>query len=510
MMRRDSGARGIFGVALLLGSLTACGRDASSPRRVPGPAAAVTADALANHDAYAAQRIDCAVCHPCGQKATHAASWMDRSSPAFHAVAAASGLAACQACHGANLDGAGGTTTVSCALCHGAGWATNCTMCHGGADNQTGAPPAAIWGQAGDPGRGGGVADPVRVGAHSSHLGAPHALAAPVACSSCHTVPADALAPGHLDGATATVTFSGIAARGAPSWTRTDATCATYCHGATLAGGAIARPVWTNTDGSQIACGSCHGVPPPPPHVQNPDCGRCHEGYSSASVDAALHINGVVDVSVTCTSCHGNSAQAATAAAPTYAAPPVDTLGATAGLRVGTHQSHVAGRAYSSGIACQDCHAGVGAYTVGHSNGVNDVAFTDGTSPSFNTGTFRPRSGTTPASCASTWCHAVKSRSGSSSGGSLQTPAWTGSITSCTGCHGTPPSTGEHSKHSGHHVACDACHPGYGSSWTGTSTVNKALHVNGVRDVGGSGTRITSWNPATRSCRPVCHGSETW
>jgi predicted CxxxxCH...CXXCH cytochrome family protein len=261
--------RRIFGVALSLVTLAACGREPASPRAGLGKSPATTADAVANHDSFAAQGLACATCHPCGQAATHAAAWMDRTSPGFHAIAADSGLGACQACHGDKLDGAGGTAAVSCATCHGASWPTNCTMCHGGADNPTGAPPGAIWGKAGDPGRGGGTIDAVRIGAHTSHLSARHALAAPVACSSCHVVPADAFAPGHLDGSTATVTFSGIAALGTPSWARATATCASYCHGATLGGGTVASPVWTTTDGSQIACGSCHGLPPPAPHVQS-------------------------------------------------------------------------------------------------------------------------------------------------------------------------------------------------------------------------------------------------
>jgi hypothetical protein len=34
--------------------------------------------------------------------------------------------------------------------------------------------------------------------------------------------------------------------------------------------------------------------------------------------------------------------------------------------------------------------------------------------------------------------------------------------------------------------------------------------VNGVKNVGGTGTRVTSWNATTRSCATSCHSSETW
>ena len=48
------------------------------------------------------------------------------------------------------LDGVGGVSTVACSTCHGSSWATTCTMCHGGVDNTTGAPPKATWGQGAD------------------------------------------------------------------------------------------------------------------------------------------------------------------------------------------------------------------------------------------------------------------------------------------------------------------------------------------------------------------------
>ena len=76
----------------------------------------------------------------------------------------------------------------------------------------------------------------------------------------------------------------------------------------------------------------------------------------------------------------------------------------------------------------------------------------------------------------------------------------------CTPCHANPPSTGRHTSVSSHRSqSCGACHASYSST-----TVNKAQHVNGTRDVGGSGTRITSWNASTRTCSSSCHGSQTW
>jgi len=80
----------------------------------------------------------------------------------------------------------------------------------------------------------------------------------------------------------------------APSWNGTSCS-GNYCHGSTLADGG-ATPVWTTVDGSQAACGSCHGLPPGGPHPPDVDCSRCHP-----NIDAGLnfiapqqHIDGVV------------------------------------------------------------------------------------------------------------------------------------------------------------------------------------------------------------------------
>jgi predicted CxxxxCH...CXXCH cytochrome family protein len=240
----------------------------------------------------------------------HAASWMDKANAGFHAFSANADLAACQGCHGTNLDGVGGSATTSCATCHGASWKTNCTMCHGGTANATGAPPKAIWGQAGDPLRGGGTADPVRAGAHGKHV-TDGGVAKAFACDVCHVKPSSATSPGHLDGPAATVLFAGVSLTGgvAPIWNRASATCsATYCHGG-YTGGNSATPVWTQLDGTWSRCGSCHGLPPgtgypiggPSAHEfhttnRQVACARCHSGYTITTIDPAQHVNGTKDV----------------------------------------------------------------------------------------------------------------------------------------------------------------------------------------------------------------------
>ena len=142
----------------------------------------------------------------------HVTGWMDTASANFHAYSAIAGIASCQGCHGANLDGVGGSATTSCATCHGATWKTNCTFCHGGTANTTGAPPKGTWGFR---------TDAARIGAHTKHVTA-GAISSAITCATCHVTPANALSTGHLNGSTATVTWGGIAASSgaAPAWNR--------------------------------------------------------------------------------------------------------------------------------------------------------------------------------------------------------------------------------------------------------------------------------------------------
>jgi predicted CxxxxCH...CXXCH cytochrome family protein len=262
--------------------------------------------------------------------AQHPLGWMVRASPDFHAYQVNSrGPSSCQTCHA--FQPPAQVTTIVCSTCHNGVVAPSlatCAGCHGGTDNLTGAPPRTTWGNG---------ADAVRVGAHTSHVEGTHALATPVACNECHVVPADAFAAGHIDQATATLTWGTLATTGGanPLWTRTPpATCsATYCHGSTLpadSGTPNRTPEWTTTDGSQITCGTaCHGSPPltgattgipggVPAHVWHVTdpagptrgCDTCHSGYTANSVVLATHVNGSIQVNPaaaagwTCSACH--------------------------------------------------------------------------------------------------------------------------------------------------------------------------------------------------------------
>jgi len=219
--------------------------------------------------------------------AFHPAGWF---LPTNHGPALlGGGVAGCASCHGEDL--LGGTAGVSCEKCH-PGFGTNCTFCHGGIDNDTGAPPSDIVGNE--------TTDFTGVGAHTSHLLTASDKHKIFGCSECHQVPADILAPGHVDGGKAELTFGPLATAqdAQPVWDGEEATCsAVYCHGGTIGETQPLVPVWTQGP-SQAVCGTCHALPPPTPHPANNDCSLCHGCVAVESDDgivpenAALHING--------------------------------------------------------------------------------------------------------------------------------------------------------------------------------------------------------------------------
>ena len=225
---------------------------------------------------------------------------------------------ACDACHGAPPPPPHPAAS-QCSTCHaetvGAGLtithpekhidgivevsAAACSSCHGRAQNP--APPVDT--------RGRSDTTLPSVGAHQSHLNA--LLSSPVACGECHTVPTSVSSPGHIDGLVQLV-FGPLARTGgaSPGFSTSANTCSgAYCHGATLGGGSDTSPLWTRVDGSQKACGTCHGIPPPTgrhPSVfgdhsfMGQNCTVCHADVTnpagSAISNRALHIDGNVAV----------------------------------------------------------------------------------------------------------------------------------------------------------------------------------------------------------------------
>lgn len=149
----------------------------------------------------------------------------------------------------------------------------------------------------------------VTVGLHAIHLQASPAFAA-VKCVDCHKVPTSLLEDGHIDSARpAEVVFSDLASGKTagldlkPTWDRTTGTCANvYCH--SQVGGVVTTWSWTqriNTTGKQLACDSCHGMPPAQTldgqsHPTSEACSTCHSGafIPGGLIDPTKHINGQV------------------------------------------------------------------------------------------------------------------------------------------------------------------------------------------------------------------------
>ena len=186
----------------------------------------------------------------------------------------------CRSCHGGDLSG--GTANVSCNSCHVPEWKDTCTFCHGGTDNDTGAPPRDIS----------GLADPALLTfrAHTKHVieGATHGS---YDCGQCHTKPSSALDEGHWFDDTpgeAEVTFSGLAANATYDGA---GTCSTnYCHG----NGRGDNGTVSHDEGAQ-ACNSCH-----------PSLASTTAEWETMSGDHRRHLND----NMTCVECHGATVSA--------------------------------------------------------------------------------------------------------------------------------------------------------------------------------------------------------
>ncbi len=364
---------------------------------------------------------------------------------------------------------------------------TGCSLgCHG--TDSSNAPPMGIA----------GIADTtsIGVGAHQQHMTIAPTWHRQIECADCHIVPAEVGSPGHIDGDNkAEVTFSMIAGPNA-LWAGT--TCTTKCHGSTALGGTSPTPTWTQVDGTQSTCGSCHSTPPPAPHPADTNCASCHPTMEEGSMtfrDPSSHINGQVDVSSgvggSCTSCHGS---------PTSSAPPNDLTGHTAptALGVGAHAAHLMPSNWHRAVTCSNCHVvPTDVTSPGHLDGdnISEVVF-DTLNPA---GTYTRAA----ATCSTQYCHG-------SGRGNTGTKVWTtpGALP-CSACHtmnGTGMS-GDHRTHIvGQQMKCSQCH---GDVIDANQVIKNAnLHVNGVHEVKmAAGT----FDATTRRCANTgCHGTETW
>ena len=413
----------------------------------------------------------------------------------------------CATCHGA-----GNTATTVVAATHVDGTVnlsrTGCTLCHGDLTQTA----VAATSNASAPGFNAAAADTTgataataaAVGAHAAHLNGTRWRATALACNECHTVPgagdvAHATGVGS-GGARAVIAFGTLARTGgittaayAGSTTGTGAngagTCSNvYCHGNFQNGATTLAPSWLGGVAA-AACGTCHGTPPGGTHPANSACQNCHTGYTVSSINPANHLNGSVQVdALTCTDCHGSATRTSVAGADLnqQSAPPADSLGATTGVRVGVHVSHVnpavAGAVYRP-VACVECHPN-NAGNNAHSNSTRNVTFTAATGANLGafTATFTLGNGSTTATTCATYCHGATMAAGFT-GSVGATWSWTGTAATCGSCHGFPPTV----SHTGVLAAatdCNRCHGGTVNT-DGTINVAGGLHINGQLDGGG-------------------------
>jgi len=456
----------------------------------------------------------------------HPASWMDPGSIDFHGSNVfRNGVKTCQVCHGGDLSG--GKAEVACSRCHAPGVSASCVRCHGGVDNNTGAPPISL--------RGFVSTDSVPVGAHTAHLSA-SSTAHTFECDVCHVVPLYSWDSAHLDfnilsgtGATdsiAEVRFHGLAVAQSASYDHPTATCRlVYCHGNFGSGDTANAPVWNGHD--QAACGSCHDVGGNSAklgqfhfyHISlfGLKCADCHGSVVDTAlliVNINFHVNGVVDTIVSdtskCSGCHAPGAAGCTrchgGTDNQTGAPPRGLTGeiATTTRAVGAHTAHLNGGQNSAEQRCGDCHR---TYTTVADSGhfaldsVAEIVWSGFANR--NSGASWNR---TTNTCASTYCH------GNFTGGKTSnTPDWTASgQIDCGSCHdvGANPSDlqGIHGLHiSTFGLTCNDCHANVVDA--GKDVINRSLHVNGIVDTMTANPAICAdcHAHAPTSC-VYCHG----
>jgi hypothetical protein len=215
----------------------------------------------------------------------------------------------CQKCHAA--DYSGGLTGVSCLDCHSSNNGPEaCNTCHGVfADPSKIAPPNDISGNSATTEKG--------VGAHSSHVYESE-LSIGYSCFTCHpsNVGSGDFVKAHINGLPAEMSLSGYDANSLKCSNN-------YCHGnftfskndvedgfefihlSDAITGENFSPKWTQVDGTQAACGTCHLMPPrghllegSDPNGETCASNNCHpSAYNDdGTLNKFAHANGQKDL----------------------------------------------------------------------------------------------------------------------------------------------------------------------------------------------------------------------
>lgn len=475
-----------------------------------------------------------------GSAVVHPQGWSDPKSSAFHGKSIKDhgwDMSGCADCHGSDFKG--GIAGNSCESCHSLKSPGNCTTCHGGTDNFTGAPPKNIEGKVETSAQG--------VGAHTKHVEGKQ-FTQNLLCNQCHVVPDSINSAGHIDKVSrAEVLFSGIPkARGAqPEYTYGTVTCSgVYCHGNFGSGNHVALK-WTDAGSGKVACGSCHSLPPQGKSANGVEhdpsltqCSMCHPtaDENNTIVRKDLHINGTINLSLekfseyhgknadlltptsstfhgklvrqqnwdlsNCKLCHGDNYSGGVSKSScntchtntpedcltchggllnTTGSPPPDINGNTtsASRGVGAHASYFGITKLSNNVKCASCHVVPKNYfDPGHIDSPSpaEVIFKDLST----TKGAQPVWDTSTLRCSLTYCH------GNFPGGNKdRVVKWTNfskDAAACGTCHGLPPEDPTRSgyTHQQSIRECENCHANVVGP--NLKIINKDLHINGRAD----------------------------
>ena len=496
----------------------------------------------------------------------------DFEAPDQHGMEAKLQLQDCTTCHGADLDG--GISSTSCDSCHTADWRTDCTYCHGGTDNETGAPPDDIHSSDTN----------ANFDEHSIHVEEQDHPAWD--CEQCHATPTDVMTEGHLfvgddSPGVAEVSFAaGLSPDGI--YAGAGSCSDLYCHGDG------ASTLGTANTGETTACGSCHGSDTAPgtlsiPHAAHFDeavtCEECHGDTATNSdtiADPTFHVNGAVDFSFdsgmvydgsTCLgTCHdvyhGDSTWAEDGFHET-GWEDADIHGLAAKLQdqacTTCHGSDLTGG--TSGADCDSCHTADWRTDCTYCHGGADNGtgappdFIDGSSTtlSFDEHTLHVEEndhpaydcdqchtkptdvlssghifvGDTTAAVSEVTFAAGLSTAGTYAGAGVCSNLYchgdgngtlgsktTGTTVSCTSCHGGKGSSGSmsghHSKHLGNEVNAN-CADCHGDTVSNNITIDDpTLHVNGSADTAFSSGMSWDGTFCTGSCHAEDHENKRW
>jgi predicted CxxxxCH...CXXCH cytochrome family protein len=272
-------------------------------------------------------------------------------------------------------------------------------------------------------------------------------------------------------------------------------------------------PVWGSAPTG--ACGACHWtqtsstVLSTGSHTKhfsiiggtNPAtvCASCHI-YTTET--AVTHVNGTLDVTTGCTTCHSDP-YSASASTPTWgtSSPGCGAchsgtgafVGVGSGPATGAHNKHMG----LAAVNCASCHTGAVAGTTGgnfHMDGNIDVAVAN-----YPANITKHALGSYVGTCSTT-CHSVTNVAAA-------TPTW-GATANCNSCHTASPTTGTHTKHiAASGITCGSCHTGASAGLSGGNG-----HYDGFINVAVSGypanvTKHAAGTFGSSTCSTMCHST---